>query len=737
MTPLSIDRGALETFAGAIFRYATDGNFISLRSFLDMRDGPPFNIRSVKLNGGGLPSISLQAALEATRAAKHSEPVVFCPPLATFRTEQSAAEQNLAEAFALSVECDAEPARAREKLEALLGPATVVVASGGEWVDPATGESEPKLHLHWRLSEPATGPDLDKLKIARRLAASLVGADHSNIPIVHPIRWPGSVHRKGSPVLARIVQHNDGAELELDDALERLNEARPIATGSGRNSDHSSPSKEGRTDDRVTADLVRGVLTGEQLHPNLTPLAARMVGAGMHPGAAVNMLRGIMESSQAPRDDRWRSRYEDIPRAVSTAEAKFKPAGAHGYVPASSEKETSFEVTGFSGEIPQPRPWAYGDFLMEGAVTGIAAPPGVGKTTFSFQIATAFALDLPFGRWTPRPGGGGKVWLYNGEEPKEELDRRFLAACYEMGVDPARTARRFNYNSGLTRALSLGSPDERGVFLRSSDLDAIKATISENGFKLFILDPLAEFHSVKENDTEAFGRVGAAAREIATDCGCSVLLFHHTPKSANGDTAAGDMNSLRGGGALAGVARFIHTLFSMTERDAERLGVPLKERPSYVRWDDAKASMGPIEGGATWWRKIGVPLDNASGVRPADEVGVLRIAEIERAEIDPVKLAEAARATADLELQRLAREIIRVCVANGHTAPETPIALAKVCEAINHEVAGMKTSKARGLVTSRMAGGYEIDGARIVVAHDYRGSVQVTRLHVEGANHAD
>jgi hypothetical protein len=42
--------------------------------------------------------------------------------------------------------------------------------------------------------------------------------------------------------------------------------------------------------------------------------------SGMSGGAAVNMLRGLMEQSEAPRNERWQARYEDIPRAVSSAE---------------------------------------------------------------------------------------------------------------------------------------------------------------------------------------------------------------------------------------------------------------------------------------------------------------------------------------------------------------------------------------------------------------------------------
>ena len=47
---------------------------------------------------------------------------------------------------------------------------------------------------------------------------------------MHPIRWPGSVHRKGEPKLARIVELNEDAEIDLGDALEAL-EAAAAARG--------------------------------------------------------------------------------------------------------------------------------------------------------------------------------------------------------------------------------------------------------------------------------------------------------------------------------------------------------------------------------------------------------------------------------------------------------------------------------------------------------------------------
>ena len=117
---------------------------------------------------------------------------------------------------------------ARAKLARLLGAATVVVASGGEWANAKTGELKPRLHTHYRLQIPARGKDqLAKLKRARKLATAIVGGDTSNVTAVHPIRWPGSWHRKSKPKLARIVSINPKAEIDLETALQILTQAAP------------------------------------------------------------------------------------------------------------------------------------------------------------------------------------------------------------------------------------------------------------------------------------------------------------------------------------------------------------------------------------------------------------------------------------------------------------------------------------------------------------------------------
>jgi hypothetical protein len=220
------DRDQIKIFVDALFRHAGEAGFVSIRAFPDNKvERKPFRINPTPLTGGHGFIVDV-AEDDAYRAANHLKPIVFCPPIAVFSNREHAREQDVLLGLELSAECDRHPQAAREKLEQRLGSATVVVVSGGKWTDPATGEVHPKLHLHWRLKKPAEGKDaLAKLKRARELAIKLTGADPSNAPVCHPIRWPGSWHRKGEPVLCRIDFVDPDREIDLDEALAILTSA--------------------------------------------------------------------------------------------------------------------------------------------------------------------------------------------------------------------------------------------------------------------------------------------------------------------------------------------------------------------------------------------------------------------------------------------------------------------------------------------------------------------------------
>ena len=226
---MNADRTEIGRFVHALFCHADADGYVSLRTFEHQRGAPPVEIRAVQINGAGLDAVVAQATGAANRAAKFERPTVFAPPVCTFRSATKAAETDLANGLCLAVECDERPTEACRRLIGLLGGVTAIVASGGEWAHPETGELQPRLHVYVRLREPTrTAQEHAQLKRANRLAAALVGSDPSAVPLVHPLRWAGSVHRKGAPKLCRIAALQE-FEIDLDDAAERLEQAARLA----------------------------------------------------------------------------------------------------------------------------------------------------------------------------------------------------------------------------------------------------------------------------------------------------------------------------------------------------------------------------------------------------------------------------------------------------------------------------------------------------------------------------
>lgn len=142
-------------------------------------------------------------------------------------------------------------------------------------------------------------------------------------------------------------------------------------------------------DERYAA-LVKAILSGDVYHDSLRDLAAALVATGMVAGAAVNHLRGLMDASHAPHDERWKARRAQIPLLVSSAVQKFDPPGFEGVVAKIGAirhplaKFISFDMK------PKAVRWVIPGFIGHGVVT-IAGAHGVGKTTALLPLAMVAA----------------------------------------------------------------------------------------------------------------------------------------------------------------------------------------------------------------------------------------------------------------------------------------------------------------------------------------------------------
>jgi Bifunctional DNA primase/polymerase, N-terminal len=139
-----------------------------------------------------------------------------------------------------------------------------------------------------------------------------------------PYAWHGGqlgdIKREGLPYI-----HPAEAQALVEDAVAILVE-RFGYTRARERPKKDKPNGAGNGADHDAADwqyLFDNIRNGDALHDSLRDLAAKLIASGMSPGAAINHLRGLMEGSSAPRDDRWKARFAEIPRLVAGAE-KFR-----------------------------------------------------------------------------------------------------------------------------------------------------------------------------------------------------------------------------------------------------------------------------------------------------------------------------------------------------------------------------------------------------------------------------
>lgn len=253
------------------------------------------------------------------------------------------------------------------------------------------------------------------------------------------------------------------------------------------------------------------------------------------------------------------------------------------------------------------RSWIYGRFLIRRQVSLTVAPGGVGKSS----LETIEALSLVTGRRLLHdiPHGQFRVWLWNGEDPRDELDRRNAAACLHYGISAADIGDRLFIDTGRETEIVVARADARnGITVAVPIVDALIEAIRTNRLDVVRIDPFVSCHQVPENDNGAIDRVAKTYARIADQTDCAIHLVHHCRKTGG---SAVEIEDGRGAVALIAAARAARTLNSMTEEEASRAGI--ENRFAHVRIDDGKANLAPRSDKARWIKIVGQSLGNGDG----------------------------------------------------------------------------------------------------------------------------
>lgn len=271
--------------------------------------------------------------------------------------------------------------------------------------------------------------------------------------------------------------------------------------------------------------------------------------------------------------------------------------------------------TEFSWRDPStipPRPWLYGQHLIRKQVSVTVAPGGVGKSSLTICEALAMASGRELlGDWTAKDL---KVWIFNLEDTRDELDRRIIATMQHHNITPKEIVGRLFVDSGRERELSTAIQTREGVQIIRPEMEALAHEIEVRGIDVLIIDPFVSSHQVGENDNGAIDLVAKEWARLADECNCAIELVHHTRKT-NGEEATTE--SGRGATALLAAARSGRVLNKMTDDMKAEAGV--KEDPStYFAVTRDKANLAPTAD-RVWRRMASFHLSNG------DSVGVVEV----------------------------------------------------------------------------------------------------------------
>ena len=275
---------------------------------------------------------------------------------------------------------------------------------------------------------------------------------------------------------------------------------------------------------------------------------------------------------------------------------------------------TTFSATPYTWTDPasiNPRQWLYDKFLIRGFVSVSIAPGGVGKSTLA--IAEAVALTTGKSLLGKHTGTAKRVWLWNLEDPRDELERRIQAVCQHFNITADDLGDRLFVDTGREQELCLAVSGRNGPELQGIVIDNLVAQMIENQIDCLIVDPFISSHAVSENDNPAIDAVVKAWGKIAGSTNAAIHLIHHSRKqSADSETNA---DSARGAKALVDAARDVRVLNRMTQDEALKAGV--ENHRLYFRVYSDKANLSPPVAESDWYKLENVSLSNG------DYVGVV------------------------------------------------------------------------------------------------------------------
>jgi len=361
---------------------------------------------------------------------------------------------------------------------------------------------------------------------------------------------------------------------------------------------------------------------------------------------------GILSPRHPPEPDFQadNTRLVDIDRMIKNGLAKAHKTEAtavdqaddtiHEHAEPAPEPEPAndngaFSATAFKWVDPSTLPrreFAFGTHYIRKYVSVTVSPGGLGKTSNSIVEALSMVSGRPLAGVKPQKKLN--VWLFNAEDPRDEMQRRIMAACLHYGLTPEDIEGRLFLDTGREQELIVMHEDKKtGLKVNEPVVEAVVEQIERYGIDVMIVDPFVSTHRVNENDNGAIDKVAKLWAQIADYTNCAVDVVHHLKKLADREATVEDA---RGAVSLIGAARSVRVLNRMSEEQAIRAGISGSDRFSYFWIHHGKVNLTKMDNSEHWRKLESVGLGNGGSGNLAslreDTAGVVTLWEWPSAE---------------------------------------------------------------------------------------------------------
>lgn len=256
---------------------------------------------------------------------------------------------------------------------------------------------------------------------------------------------------------------------------------------------------------------------------------------------------------------------EEIRAAVEARAAEIEGTAETGTAP-QPRRPLQVDLSQFSGtrylrEYPPAFDWLLDKSFRLNCLGAIVGPPGAGKGSLAIQLCVAVASGTSLvDAWqtaAPEP-----VVYLSAEDDALTIHRRVHHALEQLPEDLREQAAANFYgipvHGGVNLCRAIGGTVESTANYEDlrNILDAIRP-------RLLVLDTLARFSGVDENDNPAMTAFCGLLEGLIDAYGCNIILLHHSNKTS-GDliedpkelAKALTQTAMRGASALAGCIRW-------------------------------------------------------------------------------------------------------------------------------------------------------------------------------------